>query len=485
MNTCQKNLLLLQLCFLFACTSKISKSLIAETDNITVACSDLDKENWQPGTIEDVVLTKYTLVSFTKENKVHDQKSGIYGPDVFDSTGQFRIGFESIAITVPAKGHLVMAVSLQEDNDPSILPKFLLDPQFLADIILFTKDTSSRAPGLNPFWLRVRMLKWNEELIPSVDVLSSGYEFLAAVIVIENQKLKRLENKKISSYLDTSPLGRKPTCHYTFNYRIGLHKPLKIEKNDNGKAQAPNFIVSFYPFITNGKLNKYWINSLDPFYSKDPENENRYVFGEGLYNKELAIDVSVPISPQIHFGSGTSSRFHMLMRYSRHPYFADLDNQEYYLHQDNYFSIPKGETLETFTIDNIELDFTSFQAAPHFKIYTPILAFDIGGGLVYANAKIRFQNLSIENPNIQFIYNEKTNILEKNVYPFGFVSAGLGRTSNGHGFLLNISTSFHFPNFTPNDNYQIFQNISESELIPLSPDSEFLMYWHLGFSFLF
>ncbi len=146
-------LLSLWCCFTLSCTAKISKSFISEIDHIVVTGNKLDEQHWPVGTKGDLVLTKYTLVSFTEENTVHEQRSGIYGPDLFDSIGQFRKGFESISVSIPVEGHLVVAVSLQEDNDPSMLSTFILDPQFLADIVAFTKDTSSRTPGLKPFGL--------------------------------------------------------------------------------------------------------------------------------------------------------------------------------------------------------------------------------------------------------------------------------------------------------------------------------------------
>ncbi len=318
-----------------------------------------------------------------------------------------------------------------------------------------------------------------------MDILSSGYEFIAAVLVINEHDLKKLENKKISSFLDTSPTGRFPSCNYAFQFRMNLVSPEKVVDDITGKAHAPNFIISFYPFIANGPLNAYWLNSSDPFYQKDPENENRYILGEGVYNKELTADISLPASPQIHLGKGSSSRFYLLMRYSRQPYLADLENRDFYFNQATYFSIPQGEQLETFSLDDLELDFSTFLTGPYYKIFTPVLVFDIGGGIAYSNTKVRFHNLFIENPNIQFVYNEKTNLLEKNIYPFGFLSAGLGRTAQGHGFLLNISTAFHFTNFAPNDMYRIYRNVNETELVPIHSEKEFLMNWNFGFSFLF
>jgi hypothetical protein len=259
---------------------------------------------------------------------------------------------------------------------------------------------------------------------------------------------------------------------------------VRPEKTFKG-AQAPKFIISFYPFVANGPLNSHWLNSPDPFYQRDPENENRYTLGEGVYNKELTGDLSMPISPRIRIGNGTASRFFMLLRYTRQPYLADLENRDFYFHQADYFSIPQGEVLDAFSLDDLELDFSTFMTGPYYKIFTPVLAFDIGGGITYSNAKIRLHNLVIANPNIQYSYDEKSNVLEKKVYPYGFLSGGIGRTDKGHGFLLNFSTTFHFPSFTSNDQYKIYRDIDETELVPVEANKKILMNWGFGISFLF
>jgi hypothetical protein len=218
-------------------------------------------------------------------------------------------------------------------------------------------------------------------------------------------------------------------------------------------------------------LNDYWLRSRDRLLEPSGNSSNEYEFSDGLYNMNFAASLAFALAPSFKMNRKETARgkFYLQGGYRRLPYHLNFDHS--YILDNQYFQNTSGLPSDP-SVDDIELDLTQFSGAALFKVVGRNVIWDIGGGVLHHQGKTRFHNLSLDNPQASFVYDENQNILEEDLIPFGFTKLGFGKINRNSGYTINLGVMAFQPQYTTNSLFGIYKNDENNPPTPVPAGTE-------------
>lgn len=445
-----------------------------------ITALNLEEDDHWYSSGEDEIRLRYSVVSLTPGDPPGQYDYDGAGEEMtFGRRGQYIRGFQPLHVEVPAQGKVFVSVVLTERDDYSSIINTLDDIGNILDIAEFIADFDRKRrlklPG-RTFKMASKAVTIAKTVITVVDLIDTDDEIIAFCTVLDKEQLMALSELRSSDFV----IDRKGSNWFDdYRYQIGLSflarrepgvKPVK----ERIPAIASPVYVDFSPLQIDQPLNDYWMKSRDPLMEK--VSESNYEWSDGAYNKNFSASLGFSVSPAFRMNKKfTWGKFYMRAGYRRLPYLLNFDYD--YLMGQRYFSnntsIPAGPAVE-----EIELDLMQLSAAPHLRIMGSYLFWDIGGGVHYHIGKARFKGLMLDNPNASFVYDESTNIIERDYQPFIFTKIGLGNALSSN-LLLHVGAMAFKPELLTNENFEIFldEGSTTNPVTPTISDE-----WRFNFS---